>query len=68
MIEHRHGLVVDVELFEASGTAERDAALVMAERIPDVGRVPVAGNKRPLRAKPDTTRTSRFLRTANAWR
>jgi transposase len=45
MIEHRHGLVVDVELFEANGTAERDAALVMAERIPGVGRVTMAGDR-----------------------
>jgi len=36
MIEHRHGLVADVELL-ANRTAECDAALVMAERIPGVG-------------------------------
>jgi hypothetical protein len=44
-IENRHGLVVDTELWEATGTAERDAALVMAERIAGTGRVTVAGDK-----------------------
>ncbi len=45
LIENRHGLVVDVELFEANGTAERDAALVMAARIETPQRVTVAGDK-----------------------
>jgi transposase len=45
MIENRHGLVVDVELLQANGTAERDAALLMAERIPGDDRVTVAGDK-----------------------
>ena len=45
MIENRHGLVVDVELLQANGTAERDAALVMAERIPGGERVTIAGDK-----------------------
>ena len=45
MIENRHGLVVDVELLQANGTAERDAALVMAERIAGVDRITVAGDK-----------------------
>lgn len=45
MIENRHGMVVDAELVEANGTAERDAALVMAERIPGAGRVTIAGDK-----------------------
>jgi len=45
MIENRHGLVVDVELLQANGTAERDAALVMAERIAGVDRIAVAGDK-----------------------
>jgi hypothetical protein len=38
-VENRHGLIVSAEVFEANGTAERDAALVMLERIP--GRKPV---------------------------
>jgi transposase len=33
LIENRNGLVVDTELVQCSGTAERDAALRMAERI-----------------------------------
>lgn len=45
MIENRHGLVVDTELFPADGTAERDAALVMAERIAGDNRVTLAGDK-----------------------
>jgi hypothetical protein len=45
LIENRHGLIVDTELFEANGTAERDAALVMLERLPGNRRVTVAGDK-----------------------
>lgn len=32
LIENRHGLVVDAEVTEANGTAERDAALAMLQR------------------------------------
>ena len=32
LTENRHGLVLDVELTEANGTAEREAALCMLER------------------------------------
>lgn len=45
MIENRHGLVVDAELLQANGTAERDAALMMAEWISGAHRVTVAGDK-----------------------
>lgn len=45
MIENRNGLVVDTELVPCSGTAERDAALLMAGCIPGTGRVTVAGDK-----------------------
>ena len=45
MIENRNGLIVDAELFQANGTAERDAALVMVERIPHDERVTVAADK-----------------------
>jgi transposase len=45
MIENRHGLVIDVELLQANGTAERDAALLIAERIAGDQRVTVAGDK-----------------------
>jgi len=45
MIENRNGLVVDTELLQASGTAERDAALLMVERLESTERVTVAGDK-----------------------
>src|ERR1700732_5225936 len=34
LVENRNGLIVTTELFQANGTAERDAALVMLEQIP----------------------------------
>jgi transposase len=45
LIENRNGLVVDTELAQCSGKAERDAALQMAERIEGVGRVTLAADK-----------------------
>lgn len=45
MIENRNGLVVDTELLQCNGTAERDAAMLMAERIEGSARVTVAGDK-----------------------
>ncbi len=45
LIENRHGLVVDTELFQCNGTAERDAALVMTERIEGAQRVTVGADK-----------------------
>jgi transposase len=44
-IENRNGLIVDTELFQANGTAERDAALVMLEKIPGGERVTVGADK-----------------------
>jgi transposase len=44
-MENRNGLIVDTELFQANGTAERDAALVMLEKIPGGERVTVGGDK-----------------------
>jgi hypothetical protein len=38
-VENRHGLIVNTEVFEANGTAERDAALVMLEQIPGTRQV-----------------------------
>src|SRR6202790_5580041 len=35
LVENRNGLIVDAEVFQANGTAERDAALVMMEKLPD---------------------------------
>jgi transposase len=45
LIENRNGLVVDTELVLCSGTAERDAALRMAERIEGEDRVTVGADK-----------------------
>ena len=45
MIENRHGLVVPVELLQDNGTAERDAALLMAERLAGQDRTTEAGDK-----------------------
>jgi transposase len=45
LIENRNGLVVDTELVLCSGTAERDAALHMAERIDGDQRVTVGADK-----------------------
>jgi hypothetical protein len=44
-VENRHGLIVNTEVFEANGTAERDAALVMLEQIAGTSRVTVGGDK-----------------------
>src|SRR6202161_3299015 len=45
MIENRNGLVVDTLLVQPSGTAERDAAMLMAEHIEGTERVTVAADK-----------------------
>jgi len=45
LTENRNGLIVATEAFQANGTAERDAALVMLEQIPGVERVTVGGDK-----------------------
>jgi transposase len=45
LVENRNGLIVDAEGFQANGTAERDAALVMLEQIPGTKAVTVAGDK-----------------------
>jgi transposase len=44
-VENRHGLIVNAELLEANGRAERDAALLMLEQIPGDGRITVGGDK-----------------------
>jgi transposase len=45
LVENRNGLIVTTEVFEASGTAERDAALLMLEQIPGTKRVTVGADK-----------------------
>src|SRR4051812_31736489 len=41
LIENRNGLIVDTEVWEANGTAERDAALAMLEQLPGNKQVTV---------------------------
>ena len=45
LTENRNGLIITTEVFQANGTAERDAALVMLERIPGDHRVTVGADK-----------------------
>jgi len=45
LTENRNGLIVNTELFQANGTAERDAALIMLEQIPGTRRVTVGADK-----------------------
>jgi transposase len=45
MIENRNGLVVDTELLQCNGTAERDAAMLMAERVEGAERITVGADK-----------------------
>jgi transposase len=45
LMENRNGLVVDTEVLQANGTAERDAALVMAEAIPGDHPVTLGADK-----------------------
>ena len=44
LIENRNGLIVTTELFQANGTAERDAGLVMLEKVPGSRRVNVGAD------------------------
>lgn len=45
LVENRHGLIVSSMVWEATGTAERDAAMAMLEQVPGTGRVTVGGDK-----------------------
>src|SRR5688572_13484304 len=45
LMEHRSGLLVDTMVTAATGHGERDAALVMGQRIPGTHRVTLAGDK-----------------------
>jgi hypothetical protein len=45
LVENRNGLIINTQVFEANGTAERDAALVMLEQIPGTRQVTVGGDK-----------------------
>jgi transposase len=45
LVENRNGLIVDAEVFQAKGTAERDAALTMLEKLAGTQAVTVGGDK-----------------------
>lgn len=45
LMENRNGLVVDVVVSRAAGTAEPDAALAMLERVPNARRLTVGADK-----------------------
>jgi hypothetical protein len=45
LVENRNGLIVDAEVFQANGTAECDAALIMMERLPGTQPLTVGGDK-----------------------
>ncbi|HKV98928.1 MAG TPA: IS5 family transposase [Vicinamibacterales bacterium] len=45
LMENRHGLIVDALVTPATGTAERDAALVMLGELPDGDRLTIGGDK-----------------------
>ncbi len=45
LVENRNGLIVSSLVWEATGTAERDAAMAMLQQIPGTGRVSVGGDK-----------------------
>ena len=45
LVENRHGLIVSSMVWEATGTAERAAAMAMLQQVPGAGRVTVGGDK-----------------------
>jgi transposase len=45
LVENRNGLILNTEVFQANGTAERDAALVMLEQLAGTNRVTVGADK-----------------------
>ncbi len=45
LVENRNGLIVNAELLQANGRAERDAALLMLEQVPGDDRITVGGDK-----------------------
>ena len=45
LVENRNGLIVDSEVWQATGTAERDAAQAMLKDVAGGGRVTLAGDK-----------------------
>jgi transposase len=59
MMENRNGLVVDVTLTQATGTAERDAAFTMLSHIPSNGRITLGADK--------NYDTDDFIRVCRNW-
>lgn len=66
LVKNRNGLIVNAELLEANGRAERDAALLMQEQFSGDGRITVGGDKgfdtqefAPHVAQKDGARTTR---------
>ena len=45
LVENANGLIIEAEVFQANGTAERDAAMIMLEQIPGAHQVTVGGDK-----------------------
>jgi len=45
LVENRNGLIVDAQVFQALGTAERDAALSMLGKVSGTGWLTVGGDK-----------------------
>ena len=45
LVENRNGLIVSSLVWEATGTAERDAAMAMLQQVPGSGQVTVGGDK-----------------------
>ena len=45
LVENRNGLIMDAEGLQANGTAERDAALLLLEKLPGTKTVTVGGDK-----------------------
>ncbi|MHB8526284.1 MAG: transposase [Candidatus Acidiferrales bacterium] len=57
LMENRHGFLVNTLVTQADGTAERDAALLLASQIPGVKPVTLGGDKNC-----DTQELVRYLR------
>ena len=45
LVENRNGLIVNALAWEATGTAERDTALLMLQQVPGDERITVGGDK-----------------------
>lgn len=75
LMENRNGLIADVEVLPATGTAERDAALVMLEAVPGDHPITVGADKaydtkefvkqtRNVKATPHVTQNNKGRRSA----